>query len=150
MRLTWYVLLVRQGYEQTVKNQINQKKTELNIKEVITSNELTGYILIHSYEITKSQSDCLLVFDGVLKFIGTKKYGPKKFSTVQIKKLSLENTDLNKEKSVFKKGDFIIIEKGDFSDISGEIVDIRKKIVRIKPEFLDRIIQVNIKDIRYL
>lgn len=149
--MSWYILLVRQGFEQYVKNQLISKQKELGFKEVFSSVGSTGYVFFRSTLVSSQQINLFLVFDGVLKFLGSKKDGPQKFTTSQIKKLNVVDVELKLTKTVkFKIGDHVIIKRGDLSDIDGIIIEIRKPIVRLKSSYFQRIVKSNIKDIKHI
>jgi len=149
--LSWYILLVRQGFEQYIREQLVSKQKSLAFQEVFTSEELSGYIFIRSTTILPQQVSNFLVFEGVLKFLGTKKEGPQKFTTAQIKKLSVTDVELKQTKpSLFKTGDHVIIKQGDLSNIDGIIVEIRKRVVKIKPSYFDKIVKSRVQDIEHI
>jgi len=145
LRACWYILLVKQGFEQTIRDQLIDKQKELGFNEVTISEDLSGYVFIRSIEI--KQVGNYLVFDGTLRFLGSKKEGPKKFSTSQINKLNVEP---KKQYVEYKKGDHVIIKHGDLSDIDGIIVEIRKRVVKIRPAVLDKIVKVRVRDIEFI
>lgn len=142
---------MRQGFEQYIREQLISKQKNLAFQEVFTSEELSGYIFIRSTTILPQQVSHFLVFEGVLKFLGTKKEGPQKFTTAQIKKLSVSDVELKQTKpSLFKTGDHVIIKQGDLSNIDGIIVEIRKRVVKIKPSYFDKIVKSKIQDIEHI
>ena len=149
--MSWYILLVRQGFEQLIRDQLISKQKELACQEVHTSNELTGYIFIRSIEITLKHANSFLAFDGTIRFLGTKKEGPQRFTSSQIKKLNVADVDLKPiRQSSFKLGDHVMITRGDLSDIDGDIVEIRKRIVKIKPSYFQKIVKSRVQDIEHL
>lgn len=149
--MSWYILLVRQGFEQYIKEQLISKQKNLAFQEVFTSEELSGYIFIRSTTISLQQVSHFLVFEGTLKFLGTKKEGPQKFTTAEIKKLSVTDVELKQTKpSLFKTGDHVIIKQGDLSNIDGIIVEIRKRVVKIKPSYFDKIVKSRVQDIEHI
>lgn len=149
--MAWYILIVRPGFEQTINEQLILKQEELCIQESYVSSDLSGYIFIRSIEISSRHANNFLVFDGVIKFLGTKNSGPQKFTTSQINKLKIDNIIIKPSKSTnFKVGDFVIIKHGDLSDIDGEIIEIRKRIVRIKPSVFSKIVKTRIQDIEHI
>lgn len=148
---SWYILLVRQGFEQTVRDQLITNQKHLDFCEVFISQELSGYVFIRSNEILQSHVNSFLVFNGVLKFLGTKKEGPQKFSTAQIKQLNTTDVPLKKKKNEdFKKGDHVVIKHGDLSNIDGVIVDIKKRVVKIQPVYFEKIVKARIQDIDFI
>lgn len=154
-RSSWAILLVKQGFEQYVYNQIVSKQTELFVDDVFVSNDLTGYIFIRSIEMS-SQSICqLLTLEGSLKFLGEKNGSIKKFTNGQINNLNMQITSLsthqsNKTLTSFKLGDKVVIKHGDLSDIEGVIVEISKRVVKIKPSIFPKIIKARVKDISFI
>lgn len=149
--MSWYILLVRQGFEQYIKEQLISKQKNLAFQEIFISEELSGYVFIRSTTILPQQANHFLVFEGTLKFLGTKKEGPQKFTTAQIRKLSVSNVELKQTKSsLFKTGDHVIIKQGDLSDIDGVIVEIRKRIVKIKPLYFDKVVKSRVQDIEHI
>lgn len=147
MRLGWYILLVRQGFEQLVREQLLLNKDLLDFKDVVIQSDLSCYVFIRTTEI-KNQANYLV--DGTLKFLGSKKEGPKKFTTEQIRKLDISGVVLKKERPNFKKGDHVIIKKGDLSDIDGVVIEVGKRILKIKPTYLQKIIKIKIQDVDYI
>jgi transcription antitermination factor NusG len=148
-RTGWYILLVRQGFEETIKQSIDEMMQELAIEEILISEDLSGYVFVRSTEISHSSINCLLSLRGVLKFLGMKhvdgRKTPKKFSNFEIKKLKIQQPKCSKE--IFKVGDCVIIKHGDLCDIEGSIVEIKKRIVKIKPSIFHKIVKVRIQDI---
>lgn len=142
-RSSWYILLVRQGFENTIKQQLVERKKDLQIEEITISEELSCYIFIRTCEVPNSSF--YLDIDGTLKFLGTKNV-PQKFSNADISKLS----DEPEKKFVFQVGNQVIVKKGDLCDIQGEIISLGKRIVRIKPAIFHKIIKVNVQDIELL
>lgn len=148
MRSRWYILLVRQGFESLVKEQLLSKQKYLKFKEVMT-NDLPGYIFVRTKEIKDRVND-YLVFDGVLKFLGISKEGPQEFTTEQIRNLNVSNIELKREQRSFSKGDHVIIKKGDLADIDGTVVEVRKRVLRIQPAIFHKIIKVRVQDVDYI
>lgn len=147
----WCILLVRQGYENFVYKQINSNKKTLKFIEITLLNDAYGYVFIRTSENSLIWSKKFLQFEGVIKFIGSKKSGPQKFTQEDIKKLDTSEVELKpQKKSNFKKGDYVIIKQGDLSDIEGEIIEIANKNVKIKPLFFPRIVQTTISDIEMI
>jgi len=156
-KLDWYILLVHQGFEETIKEQLLQNQKKLEFKEVYTTEELPGYVFIRSKEIVKRNVSNYLIFDGVLKFLGVQKQGLQKFTTSQIKNLNISEIELKKISPLFKKGDHVVIKKGDLADIDGTIVEISKgkKILKLKPVFFQNflkniIIRVKVQDVDFV
>jgi transcription antitermination factor NusG len=149
--MSWYILIVRQGFEVFVRNQLISRQKELPLEEVVISQDLSGYVLIRSTEITSQNAGSFLIYDGVLKFLGTKSQ-PQKFTNRQIKKISFSVSEevVSPVKSKFKLGDCVIVKQGDLADISGEIVELGRRIVKIKPAILRKIVKVRIRDIDFL
>jgi transcription antitermination factor NusG len=147
----WYILLVRQGFENSIKEQLEHFSKELKIDEILVSDELTGYIFIRTIEISSERIAKIQNLDGFLRFLGTKKvegfYIPQLFGSRAINKLNKQPKPQEKK---FKLGDLVVIKQGDLSDIQGEIVEIKKRIVKIKPEFFHKIVRVKIQDIEFL
>jgi transcription antitermination factor NusG len=140
--------LVRQGFESLVKEQLLSKQKYLKFKEVMT-NDLPGYVFVRTKEI-KDQVNDYLVFDGVLKFLGISREGPQEFTTEQIRNLNVSNIELKREHRSFKKGDHVIIKKGDLADIDGTVVEVRKRVLRIQPAIFHKIIKVRVQDVDYI
>ena len=145
----WYILLVKQGYEQFILNQLKEKEDDLMVDELKINKKLSGYIFIRSIEISKQQAVEFLSFEGVIKFLGMKKNGPKKFSNSQIKTLNKEEKQ-ESEIKFFKIGDYVIIKQGDLSGIEGYILEIKKRIVKIKSIFFQKVIKIKLRDIELL
>lgn len=148
--MAWYILLVQQGFEQFVKEQLNSRQKELFFNEIQTSEDYSGYVFVRSNELSQQQVKSFLVVEGALKFLGSKK-NPQKFTTLQIKKLNVSNTELKpKNTPIFKIGDHVIIKHGDLADIDGEIVELKKRIVKIRPTFFSKIVKARVQDIGFL
>lgn len=141
-RSGWYVLLVKQGYELQIKDQLVKKLKELCIEEVLVSDEFSGYVFIRSI---KAPFNYHLELDGALKFLSSS-HQPKKFCNKEIERLSL----CPKKKIDFHIGDHVIVKKGDLADIQGQIVKIGKRIVKIKPEFFEKIVRTRVQDIEFI
>jgi len=141
-RSGWYILLVKQGYELQIKDQLVKKLNEFCIEEVLVSDQLSGYVFIRSIKTPFNYHSEL---DGALKFLGSNRI-PKKFCNKEIERLSL----CPKKKTEFHVGDHVIVKKGDLSDIQGEIVKIGKRIVKIKPEFFEKIVRTRVQDIEFI
>ena len=154
-RSNWIILLVKQGFEQYVYSQIVSKQKELSIDDVFISNDLTGYIFVRSIEMSSQNIGHLLSFEGSLKFLGEKNGSIKKFTNGQINNLNMHITSLNtcpsqKVLTSFKLGDKVVIKHGDSSDIEGIIVEIRKRVVKIKPSIFPKIVKARVKDISFV
>jgi transcription antitermination factor NusG len=148
--MAWYILLVNPGFEHTIKEQLLQKQKELSFQEVLISDEHLGYVFVRSIEINQQDIKGFLAIESTLRFLGTKKC-PEKFTTAQIKKLSVANVELKPTKQIqFKVGDHVVVKNGDLADIDGEIVELKKRVVKIKPVYFQKIIKVKIQDIGFL
>lgn len=151
--MRWYILLVRQGFEHYICDKLLSKKEDLDFQEAYTTEDLSGYVFIRSTMISLQQSSHFLAFDGTIKFLGTNKNSIRNFTSSQIKKMNVSDVELKSVKTTkYKVGDHVIIKNGDLSDISGEIVkiEIRKGIVKIKPEYFQKIVKSRIQDIEHL
>ena len=147
----WYILLVRQGFEVSIKNRLLAKKEELNIDDVLVSDDLSSYIFINCVDINQNTYHSFLCFEGVIKFLGMKrvegKNVPQQFSTKDINKLSEQPKP--EQKTTFQLGDQVKIKQGDLADIEGELVEIGKRIVKIKPVIFQKIVRARIQDIEF-
>lgn len=141
-RSGWYILLVKQGFELQIKDQLVKKIKEFCIEEVLTSEEFTGYVFIRSIN---PPSNYHLELEGTLKFLGTKKC-PQRFCNSEINRLSL----IPNKKVEFHIGDHVIVKKGDLENIEGQIVKLGKRIVKIKPMFFQKIVKTRVQDIDFL
>lgn len=146
-RSGWFILLVRQGFEVVVKEQLSTKTKELHIEEVLISNELPGYVFIRSIEIPHNLIYEFTNLDGVFKFLGVKKNQPQKFCNSEINKLRIPQ---KKQKCVFQIGDHVIIKQGDLADIQGDIIELGKRVVKIKSTMFKKIVRSKIQDIDFL
>ncbi|MDD5650315.1 MAG: hypothetical protein PHF86_07865 [Candidatus Nanoarchaeia archaeon] len=148
--MAWYILLVHQGFEQLIKEQLSSKQKELSFSEISISNELSGYVFIRSIEIDQQSAKSFLATEGTLKFLGPNKH-PQKFTTAQIKKLNVADVELKAQRQTeFKIGDHVIIKHGDLADIDGVIIELRKRIVKIRPSYFSKIVKARVQDIGFL
>lgn len=145
----WYILIVQQGYELTIKQKIEETSIEYPVEEVEVTVDMPGYVFIRSVYMCQQSVRKFLSLDGSIKFLGLKKnnvFIPKKFSNREISKLSVHQQTVTVKK-VFCVGDYIIIKRGDLADIQGQIIEIKKRIVKIKPTIFHKIVRTRIQDI---
>jgi transcription antitermination factor NusG len=151
-RTGWYILLTKQGFESSIKDSVCDCMKELCIEEVLISEEFSGYVFIRSIEISQQCVRFLLSVDGVLKFLGKKyvngKILPQRFKNYEINKLKLQTKKRTNE--TFQIGDQVIIKQGDLADIEGQIIEIKKRIVKIKPTIFHKIVRAKIQDIELI
>jgi transcription antitermination factor NusG len=151
-RLGWYILLAKQGFENSIKEDIHICKEEFSIEDILVSEELSGYVFIRSIEISNDCLHFLLSINGVVKFLGKKHENGKtllqKFSNSEIDKLRLQPKKNMRE--VFQIGDQIIIKRGDLADIEGRIIEIKKRIVKIQPTIFHKVVRARIQDIEFI
>jgi transcription antitermination factor NusG len=146
---SWYILIVQQGYEPTIKQKIEETNIDYPIEEVAITIDMPGYVFIRSAEMCQQSVRKFLSLDGSIKFLGSKKnniFIPEKFNNRDINKLSIHPETIIIKKS-FCVGDFIIIKRGDLADIQGQIIEIKKRIVKIKPTIFHKIVRTRIQDI---
>jgi transcription antitermination factor NusG len=152
-RLNWYILLVRTGFEQQIKEQLVLRKLEFKIDEVALSCEFPGYIFIKS-KFKDNNTYNFLEIENTIKLLGKKTcivngkrmIQPEMFSSEQIEKLSLVK-DQQTKKIAITVGDNVIVKKGDLVDIQGRVVEIKKRIIKIQPDLFQKIIKVSIQDV---
>jgi transcription antitermination factor NusG len=152
-RQDWCILLVRTGFEQIIKDQFLSKKDEYQIEDIACSNEFPGYLFIKS-EIVDSS---FLEIENTIKLLGRtrcvvngkKVVRAQRFSNSEINKLSLIRIETKRHINI-EIGDNVIVRKGDLADISGKVIEIKKRIVKIKPDLFHKIIKVRVQDVEII
>jgi transcription antitermination factor NusG len=164
MTIAWYILTVIPGYGEYVKKEILKKK-DLFVENIMLSRAFIDYVFIKIELQTHNLSEFFEI-EGAISFLG-KKYElrngkkitiPEEIPFRKITKIfdAIENPKeilISKPNIKFKTGDNVVIKRGDFSDICGKIVDLKKRIVRIQSEFFqndNKLIKVKIKDIELI
>jgi transcription antitermination factor NusG len=161
MASAWYILTVVPGYEDFVRKEIICNK-HLVSKNIVTSKFFSGYVFL-KIELNKCNLSDFFDIDGTVDFLGKKNIFvkgkkitiPEEISKRKISKMLGIVEDCYEQKIKpncikFEIGDEVIINSGDLSGIQGIIVDLKKRIVRIKPNiFLNnlKLIKVKTKDI---
>lgn len=151
-RTGWYILLVKQGFETSIKESLDKSLEDLQIEEVLVSEDLSGYVFIRSIEILHESLHNFLNLNGALRFLGSKriegKVTLKRFCNSEINRLSIR--PIKHVKGKYHIGDQVIIRHGDLADIEGKIVEIKKRIVKIKPIIFHKIVRARLQDIEFI
>jgi len=159
MAFAWYTLIITPGYEQYVKKQLNEKK-ELKVSSIEISKSFVGYVFV-KIDLKLENLSKFFEIEGTLNFLGKKcavvngkkVVVPEEISRRQITRImnTAEKTEVIEEEKeeCFRIGDCVCIKQGDFANIQGKIIELKKRTVRIRPDFFlnSKLIKVNIKDI---